>query len=206
MSMLRKLSLVLVVALLLATLLTWWGSRARPILPGTPQHAGSVPAIDPASSPATLRPVDATAPGEEGELLPTHNRGKVQQAGDAAARDDQIPAIPADLPPELSALLGTIMKEVAAGNYDHAALIALDAEELSADYPQVQLLLLSSIARNYENLGYLDMAIEQYRRALALDPGHAPSYNALRRLDPEFEAIHPELGSPATDVKSPSPR
>ncbi len=98
------------------------------------------------------------------------------------------------------------MKEVAAGNYDYAALIALDAEELSADYPQVQLLLLSSIARNYENLGYLDMATEQYRRVLAIDPGHAPSYNALRRLDPEFDATHRELGSSAIGAKPPSPR
>jgi hypothetical protein len=206
MSMLRKLSLVLVLVLLIVSLVTWWGSRERPTLPDLPDNAVPAPAMGTDSSPATLRPADATAPGEEGELSPTRTQGEVKQAGDAAARDDQSPAIPTDLPPELSALLGTIMKEVAAGNYDYAALIALDAEELSADYPQVQLLLHSSIARNYENLGYLDMAIEQYRRVLAIDPGHVPSYNALRRLDPEFEAIHPELGSSATDVKSPSPR
>jgi len=98
-----------------------------------------------------------------------------------------------DLSPELIALIQTAYVEFTRGNIDHAALIALDAMELSENKPRVRLTLHYMIGYSYENLGYIDMAREQYQMALAIYPKHRPSYASMRRLDPEFSAAHPAL-------------
>lgn len=115
--------------------------------------------------------------------------------------DPQAPINAEQLPPELQEMVQVIFVEFYKGNHEFAALIALDALEISDAYPNVTLMLHTTIGVNYEKLGYIDMAIEQYQQALALLPGHHNSYNALRRLDPEFAANHPELPKePAPDA------
>jgi tetratricopeptide (TPR) repeat protein len=82
------------------------------------------------------------------------------------------------------------------GNYDFAALIALDAIEISDDYPPIKTLMHYGAGLNYEKLEFIEMAIEQYQLALAITPEHRPSHKALRRLDPVFAVSHPELPKP----------
>jgi hypothetical protein len=90
------------------------------------------------------------------------------------------------------------------GNYEFAALIALDAIEISDDYPAIKIMMHTGAGLNYEKLRFIEMAIEQHQLALIITPEHRPSYTALRRLDPEFAATHPELPKP--ERKKPATR
>lgn len=91
-----------------------------------------------------------------------------------------------DLPPEVLEQVQALYTEAALGNYDHAAHVALDLLEQAENYPQYRPMLHGIVGYAYEKLGYIDMAIEQYRSALAIFPEHRPSYMAMRRLDAEF--------------------
>lgn len=101
-----------------------------------------------------------------------------------------------EVPPELKEVIRSVYVEYYRGNYEYAAMIALDALEMSEDYPKIQLIMHTGAGIGYEKIGYIGMAIEQYQQALAIFPEHRHSYNAMRRLDPAFAASHPELPKP----------
>ena len=99
-----------------------------------------------------------------------------------------------DLPPALLNLFEAAFVEFYRGNTEYAAMLALDALEISDDYPVVKKPRLHGIVgHSYELLGYFDMAIEHYRAALAIYPLQRTSYDGMRRLDAEFARTHPEL-------------
>ena len=100
------------------------------------------------------------------------------------------------MPIELREMTMAYFMAYSQGNYEFAALIALDAIEISDDYPAIKTLMHMGAGQNYEKLRFIEMAIEQYQLALITTPEHRPSYTALRRLDPEFAATHPELPTP----------
>ncbi|MCX2981001.1 hypothetical protein EYC98_09005 [Halieaceae bacterium IMCC14734] len=91
-----------------------------------------------------------------------------------------------DLPPERLEQVQAMYKESLLGNYDHAGHIALDLLEDVDQYPQHGPMLYSALGYCYEQLGYTEMAIEQYRLALAIFPEHRSSYRSMRRLNAEF--------------------
>lgn len=115
---------------------------------------------------------------------------------EAVAPDLKTAAPYTQIPIELREMIRDAFTAYRQGNYDFAALIALDAVEISNDYPQIKTLMLNGAGLNYEKLGFIEMAIEQYQLALEVTPKYRPSYNALRRLDPAFAASHPELPKP----------
>jgi hypothetical protein len=98
-----------------------------------------------------------------------------------------------DIPPELMLLLSAVFREHQAANHAHSALLALDVIALSGDLPKLKLLMRSTIGWNYEKLGYMDLAIEQYRVALSMRGKNQVSYAGMRRLDPEFAKSNPEF-------------
>jgi hypothetical protein len=100
------------------------------------------------------------------------------------------------IPIELRDMILAYFTAYRQGNYDFAALIALDAIEISDDYPPIKTLMHYGAGQNYEKLEFIEMAIEQYQLARTITPEHRPSYKALRQLDPEFAASHPELPKP----------
>jgi hypothetical protein len=110
----------------------------------------------------------------------------------------------AQMPIELREMTRAYFIAYGQGNYEFAALIALDAIEISDDYPGIKIMMHTGAGRNYEKLGFIGMAVEQYQLALTISPEHRPSYKALRRLDPEFAASHPELLKP--ERKKPATR
>jgi hypothetical protein len=114
-----------------------------------------------------------------------------------AVAPDVKTAVPfTQMPIELREMTMAYFMAYRQGNYEFAALIALDAIEISDDYPAIKIMMHTGAGLNYEKLRFIEMAIEQYQLALAMNPEHRPSYTALRRLDPEFAASHPELPKP----------
>jgi tetratricopeptide (TPR) repeat protein len=108
-----------------------------------------------------------------------------------------------NIPPEVLSLMQSYFVEFTKGNIEYAAMLAQEALEISDDYPVVKPTLYGIIGHSYENLGYIDMAIEQHRAALEIYPLHRSSYNGMRRLDPEFAATHPPLPVPeASKIKT----
>ena len=134
----------------------------------TPETGGSVaarPIADPAVAPRQLQP----EPDYEAQI-----RG-------------------VDLPPALLDLIQSAYIEFARGNLEYAAMLAQEAVALSDGHPVVKPILYGMIGYAYERLGYIDMAVEHYRLALAIHPLQRNSYNGMRRLDPQFAATRPEL-------------
>ena len=81
------------------------------------------------------------------------------------------------------------------------ALLALDALVLAEGYPQTLAVIHSVIGSIYEKLKYMDMAIEEYYKAFALDPQHKGVRKALRRLDQQFAGANPEWEEQATGAE-----
>lgn len=108
-----------------------------------------------------------------------------------------------NLSPELQEQVRAAASEYQLGHYAHAAMLALDTlDKLNTRYsgPDNSLLILGLYAGaglSYEKLGYTDLAVEQFQKVLALDPGHRGSIDAMRRLDPVFVARH--LALPGTE-------
>ena len=98
-----------------------------------------------------------------------------------------------DMPPALLQLMQAAFVEFYRGNIEYAAMLSLEALEASDDYPAAKPMLYAIVGNSYEKLGYIDMALEHYRAALAIYPSHRASYGGMRRLDPEFAASHPKL-------------
>jgi tetratricopeptide (TPR) repeat protein len=107
-----------------------------------------------------------------------------------------------ELPGELRELLELAVVETIRGNYTNAALVALDAIELSDKYPSKREYLHQLAGWNYEQAGSFDFAMEQYRLALAINPTQRNAYSGLRRLDAKFGEDHPPLPT-VTSVKPP---
>jgi tetratricopeptide (TPR) repeat protein len=150
-------------------------------------------------------PKEQPAPAQDKVLLEQALADDIQaptpQTGDNVTQEAAAPVLKtavkfAQLPSELREMIGTYFIAYRQGNYDFAALVALDAIELSDDYPKIKILMHAGAGQCYEKLHFIEMAIEQYQQALVIDPKHRPSYMALRRLDPEFAASHPELPKP----------
>ena len=109
-------------------------------------------------------------------------------------------------PAELSDMLASYFTAQRQGNYEFAALVALDAIEISDDYPKLKVVLHAGAGQSYEKLGFIEMAIEQYQLALSINPEHRLSYISMRRLDPAFAASHPELPKPQNKKPATTPR
>lgn len=151
---------------------------------------------------------DKSAPrAEKLEKLKKAEEGDYPPATTGSAPDTPIAAMPAlprepdyaapiqgqDLPPALLNLMQAAFVEFYRGNVEYAAMLSQDALEISDDYPAVKPTLYGMIGYSYEKLGYNDMAVEQYRAALAIYPLQRTSYDGMRRLDPEFADTHPKL-------------
>lgn len=167
-----------------------WPQPPSPIATVTELSAGNNTPALPLAEPQNQRsernpkPLNIDQVASNPDPLPTKEAENI---------DPLAPIKPELLPPELQEMVEVIFVAFYQGNHEYAALVALDALELSDAYPNVMLMLHTTIGVNYEKLGYIDMAIEQYQQALALLPDHRNSYNALRRLDPQFAANNPEL-------------
>lgn len=97
------------------------------------------------------------------------------------------------LPEELRNQLMNVYSEMGYGNFAQAAHVARDALELAHEYPEWRIELYYYQGSCFEKLGYTYMAIEQYNRALALQPMHRSSFSAMRRISPEFASANAEL-------------
>jgi tetratricopeptide repeat protein len=96
---------------------------------------------------------------------------------------DQAPS--ADERAEIDRCIARGILEQTRGNFDQAVHVFFDCLSALENYPELTVKLRAMIGRSYERLGYIDMAIEQFQRALAMDPGNPLSNAALKRLDPE---------------------
>ena len=149
--------------------------------------------------PGPRQPVRETLPAQpsaavaEESSVPPETADSATASTDPAPLDYETQLRGEDLPPQLLELLQSAYIENALGNFDQSALTALDALEISDQYPLVKPMIYGVIGANYEQLGYLDMAMEQYRKALALHPTQRTSYDAMRRLNPDFAKNHPPL-------------
>jgi hypothetical protein len=158
-------------------------------------------------------PTEQPAPAEDKVLVEQAVVDDIQppppSAGNNIAQEtvalDVKTAVPfTQMPIELREMTMAYFMAYRQGNYEFAALIALDAIEISDDYPAIKIMMHTGAGLNYEKLRFIEMAIEQYQLALIITPEHRPSYTALRRLDPEFAATHPELPKP--ERKKPATR
>ena len=191
-----------VVAAVVATVVLW------PAVEKNPAPVASV-AIDTASSSATKKPATANPfqtlpplqviPRPIAE--PTTEPALDEEAPAPEDVDFTAPIKAGEVPPEVVEMMRAYFYELMSGNFDHAAMIALNTLELTTDHPKLTLLIHSHAGYCYEKLGYIDMAIEQYQLALAMFPEQRQSYQAMRRLDPEFAKTHPEFPGPVKPIK-----
>lgn len=108
------------------------------------------------------------------------------------------------LPAAFMELVQLLVTETNNGNHAAAALVALDAIEISREFPEKHEFLHQMAGLNYEQAGIIDFAVEQYRLALALNPDQRSSYEGLRRLDSEFRSSHPPLPDPVKAKPKPA--
>ena len=194
-SSVNKLVACAVLAVLSYGLVVWVGSvRVNDHTP-----AGRVP-----TSAIIKPPVVTAAPPHESGVDTGHSAPADTAAAAAVAErviepevktepDYTLPIRAQDLPPELVGLMQAAYGEFGRGNIEYAAMLAQEALAISEDYPAVRPMLYGMIGYSYEKLGYIDMAMEQYRLGLDLYSLERNSYEGMRRLDPEFAATHPEL-------------
>lgn len=127
-------------------------------------------------------------------------------APEALTPDSKTVTPPVAFPDELRDMLVAYFNAQKQGNYEFAALVALDAIEISDDRPKLKVVLHAGAGQSYEKLGFIEMAIEQYQFALVINPEHRLSYISMRRLDPEFAASHPDLPKPQNKRTTTSPK
>lgn len=102
----------------------------------------------------------------------------------------------AEMDSELEEILQNFALTQLEGNIEHGAMLAIEASTMVSGQPDLKTSLHHAAGHNYEQLGYLSMAVEQYSIALTIKPNHKPSHDGMRRLDPNFSKTHPELPKP----------